>query len=461
MKFSASVLFAAFGAAFCASAKPVVNDVTLSQDVSSCMATVEYKLSETAIVTVDFLTNGVSIGGARFNNVVGDVHKVVEVGDGEAGTVRRMWWRPEKSWPNTLLPRNLPVTARVTAWATNTPPNYMLIRIDSGTQHLPAAQRTTYYETADALPFHGGATNELCKKDYLVFRKCPAANVTFRCGAIKGTEAPDGNDMMMAHLVTLTNDFYIGIYEMTQRQYEHLGMSNPRPSFFTAEYEMRPVENVNMPLLRGWCNYDPNSNPSLGNRKYWPESGHDIVENYGSENNVLWRLRTITGQMLDLPTDAQWEFAAHAGVGGVLPDGRNLYETVDGLDYNARAARYSRFKFSTDITVAADDAIATTPPSAGGTAVVGSYEPNAWGIYDMTGNLFEMCLDNAGAYTAEPCIDPTGPATPEDNAVSKNRIVRGGSYASDAGVAITVHRLSTNVLSNKKDVGFRLCLTLP
>ena len=458
MKFSASVFGMALGLAFGASAQPVVSDVAIRQDAGTCLVTVDYKLSQTAIVTVDFLTNGVSIGGANFYNVAGDVHKVIEVGDGEGDTVRKIWWRADKSWSDVRLPRKLPVTARVTAWATNTPPNYMVIRIDSGTQHLPAAQRTTYYETADALPFPGGVQNDLCKKDYLVFRKCPAANVTFRCGTIKDKEAPDGSNMMMAHLVTLTNDFYIGVYEMTQRQYEHLGMSNPRPSFFTEEYEMRPVESVNMSVLRGWINYDGYNTIENGKRKYWPESGHEILEkDAGSPANALWLIRTITGQKFDLPTDAQWEFAAHAGVGGVLPDGRNLYEG----DWNARVARYSRFKFSTGITVAPDNAVATTPPSAGGTAVVGSYEPNAWGIYDMTGNVMEMCLDNASAYTADPCIDPVGPPTPENKDASKNRIVRGGAYWGDAGTVLTVYRSYDNVLYDRNYVGFRLCLTLP
>ena len=467
MKFSASILCAALGAALCASAQPVVSDVTLSQDVSSCRVTVEYKLSETAIVTVDFLTNGVSIGGAKFNNVTGDVHKVIEVGDGESGATRRMWWRPEKSWPNMLLPRKLPVTARVTAWATNTPPDYMVIRIDSGTQHLPAAQRTTYYETADALPFPGGVQNDLCKTDYLVFRKCPAANVTFRRGAIKNEEAPDDKNRQMAHLVTLTNDFYIGIYEMTQRQYEHLGMSNSRPSFFTEEYEMRPLENIGMHILRGWVNYDGNSTIENGKRKYWPECGHEILEkDVGNPANALWIIRTITGREFDLPTDAQWEFAAHAGVGGVLPDGEGVKlgktdDSPETLEASARVARYARCKVSTDITVAPGEAVATTPPSAGGTAIVGSYEPNAWGIYDMTGNVYEMCLDNASPYTTDPCIDPAGPPTPENNNDSKSRIIRGGSYTSGADTALTVHRKPTNVIGNSKDIGFRLCLTLP
>ena len=491
MKFSASVLCAVLGAALCASAQPAVSDVTLSQDVNSCMVTVEYKLSETAIVTVDFLTNGVSIGGARFNNVVGDVHKVVSVGDGESGTVRKIWWRPEKGCRNALLPRDLPVAVRVTAWATNTPPNYMVIRIDSGTQHLPAAQRTAYYETADALPFPGGVTNDLCKTDYLVFRKCPAANVKFRCGRAEGE--CNVAEATPPHYVKLTNDFYIGIYEMTQRQFEHLNVKikykdsggatqyTNNLSFFTADHRMRPVENIGMHQLRGWVNYDGNNTIENGKRKYWPESGHEIMKSDGTDAtpNALWSVREITGQAFDLPTDAQWEFAARAGKGGVLPDGEILKlgssaDSPETLESTARVARYARCELSMDITVAPENAVATTPPSAGGTAIVGSYEPNDWGIYDMTGNVNEMCLDNYVLYnntsyfadTSSDCVyvDPVGPSTianKDSNNNGRLRVIRGGSWKTGLGTTLVPYRNGVWGLSPNTDVGFRLCLTLP
>lgn len=461
MKCSALVLFAAFGMTIYASAQPVVSDVTLSQDPGSCMVTVEYRLSQTAIVTVDFLTNGVSIGGARFNNVAGDVHKVVVVGDGDNGEIHRMWWRPESSWPNMLLPRDLPVTARVTAWATNTPPNYMVIHIDKAVQHISASARTTYYETADALPFPGGVTNDLCKTDYIVFRKCPAANVKFR----RGATANECNitESRPAHYVALTNNFYIGIYEMTQGQYEHFGVKHgnrgSRPSFFTEEYKMRPVEDIRMIELRGLANYDENDPVANGNRKYWPEYGHDIVQTNapGVDVNALWRIREITGQKFDLPTDAQWEFAARAGVGGVLPDGEG------SADIENRTSRYSRC----EATAPVNGVVAGTSPSVGGTAVVGSYEPNAWGIYDMTGNVDEMCLDNYARYGDESdfnedlYVDPAGLLTSDSGDKGALRVVRGGSWKIAARYAIIPRRYYFNPSNKSNIIGFRLCLTLP
>lgn len=473
MKVLTSAFCAMLGWAFGVSAQPVVSDVAIRQDAGSCLVTVDYKLSETAIVTVDFLTNGVSIGGANFYNVAGDVHKVVAVGDGEGDTVRKIWWRADKSWSNVRLPRKQQVTARVTAWATNTPPNYMVIHIDKAVQDLPASERTAYYETADALPFPGGVTNDLCKTDYLVLRKCPAANVKFRCGSASGES--NVSEAKPPHYVTLTNDFYIGVYEMTQGQYEHLDVKlkyqdsdkvvheTKNPSYFTADHRMRPVENIGMNHLRGWPTYDEKCTIESGKRKYWPECGHEILEEDGSgtESNVLWRIREITGQKFDLPTDAQWEFAARAGVGGVLPDGKG--GVWNGGNFDARAARFSRC----ELTASTDNVTATTPPSEGGTAIVGSYEPNAWGIYDMTGNVEEMCLDNfvnynwTNYFSAVSYVDPAGPGTLDVTQKGKFRVKRGGSWKTYRSFAILPQRNGFNPLAQSNDIGFRLCLTLP
>lgn len=439
-----------------ARAGAVVSDVKVVQDPGTCQVAVDYALSERAIVTVDFLTNGVSVGGARFRSVAGDVHKVVEAG------ARRILWRPEKDWPNVRLGKDIAFTAKVTAWSEKTPPDYMVIRIDDSVQELPAADRTAYYETAEALPFPGGVQDDLCKTDYLVFRKCPAANVTFRLGSL----VTDCNlrEARPAHYVTLTNDFYIGVYEVTQRQYEHFAgaQQTARPSYFTADYAMRPVEKVSVVALRGLCNYDPNFTPENGKRKYWPESGHEILstEIDGAQPS-LSRLRLLTGKDFDLPTDAQYEFAARAGKPGVLPDGHPLWDTVDGLGPKQRVGKYARSSISSDITVQPSAVTPETPAAAGGTAVVGSYAPNDWGIYDMVGNVNEWCLDNWGAYTEEAQIDPLGPATPQDNVASKWRVYRGGTWKEDHGGCIIPRRYYTNALGGYNDLGFRLCLTLP
>ena len=87
---NAVVVLSAAGLLGVAKAGAVVSDVKVVQDPGTCQVAVDYALSERAIVTVDFLTNGVSVGGARFRSVAGDVHKVVEAG------ARHILWRPDK-----------------------------------------------------------------------------------------------------------------------------------------------------------------------------------------------------------------------------------------------------------------------------------------------------------------------------------------------------------------------------
>ena len=152
----------------------VVSNVTFSQDPSTLQVTIGYSRAgdESKIITLDVLTNGVSIGFSNIRAAVGDVNRLVQPGEN-----KRILWRPDKSWPGWLLPQN-EVQAVVIARSENDPPDYMMIDIALGSQSIPAAERTTYYEHPDQLPFPGGVTNEKCKTDYLVLRRCPAANMT-------------------------------------------------------------------------------------------------------------------------------------------------------------------------------------------------------------------------------------------------------------------------------------------
>lgn len=91
-----------------------------------------------------------------------------------------------------------------------------------------------------------------------------------------------------------------------------------------------------------------------------------------------------------------------------------------------------------------------------GTAKVGSYLPNAWGLYDMHGNVMEWCLDSYGTYSGT-VTDPLGPA-------SGFFVMRGGSWFSDAydsRSAFRNHDINTNYGSLDNDPGFRLLRTVP
>lgn len=439
-----------------------VENIVFSQDPVSLQATVTYDLTgeEPGIVTCDVLTNGVSIGAANVRFVVGDVNRLVQPGTG-----RRFLWRPDKSWPGHRFQEG-DVRVALNVRPENDPPPYMMIDIALGSQTIPAAERVTYYEHPDALPFPGGVTNERCKTDYLVLRRCPAANATFRVGAT--ADESDNAAACRTHYVTLTNDFWIGIYEVTQRQYQHFCASTAAfstPSSFTADAATRPVESVSMLDLRGWNNQDDDgAKVKSGARKLWPETGHEILMfdctgKWGTNHtNVLWLVRQITGMPFDLPTDAQWEFAARAGRGGTLPDGTASRHTLNGVTGAARAARYARS--AQNAMLENNTATNEWPAALGGTAPVGSYLPNAWGLYDVCGNVAEWCLDNYANYTPESVMDPAGPPSGY-NTSSEKRVVRGGAWNMAAEQVNIPQRAGYNGNSRASWIGFRLCLTIP
>ena len=459
-------------------AAPVIreNSVSFAQDPATRLVSVTYTLDEDpGIITFDVLTNGVTIGAANIKALAGDVNRLVQTGD------RTIYWRPDLSWPGHKITDNS-VTVAVTAWATNTPPDYMMIDISLGGRTIPLEERTTYYTHPDAIPFPGGVTNDLCKTDYLVFRKCPAANVTWRMGTT-ATEQGGGSSVPAAHYVTFTNDFWMGVYEVTQRQYHHFGVGKADAGCcFTNECAMRPVEYLQFYWQRGWSDLAASA-IAAGTRKYWPETGHEILATdaksgtYGSaQTNTLYRVRLITGLPVDFPTEAQWEFAARAGKGGNLPDGTAFSATVDGETGAERLHRYARTAANGGKVDGAPSVLSTsaagptcndptkrprlaTTIAEGGPTNVGSFEPNAWGIYDMCGNVSEMCLDNwQETFSADAVTDPEGPETS-----GKKRAIRGGSWGDVDSNCLTTSRKTVNNSVNMgyNDVGFRFCIVIP
>ncbi len=452
MKKTAVLAACVLGAVACG-ADPGVENVTFSQDASLFQATVTYTLTgdEPAIVTMDIATNGASIGAANIRALIGDVNRLVQPGD------HAILWRPDRSWPGNLL-TNGELEVSVKAWPECNPPDYMMIDISLGSQSIPATNRVTYYECADAIPFPGGVTNDLCKTDYLVMRRCHATGVPVRIGT--SAEEHWAEARWTPHYVTLTNDFWIGVYEVTQRQYQHFcGSTNSfaTPSYFTVDAATRPVENVMYIDLRGWSN----DSSATNGRKLWPETGHEVlpydcIGKWGhNHTNVLWLVRKITGMDFDLPTDAQWEIAARAGKGGNLPDGTAYVKTVNGEAGIVRVKRFARFFKNSQI--AGNSQTNAWPAAEGGTAKVGSYLPNAWGIYDMCGNVAEWCLDNYGNFTTDSEIDPLGPATPAGGAI---RVYRGGSWMRETWEVEVSERRGMNPNLAARDIGFRLCLTI-
>ena len=358
-------------------AVPIAPQLTLTsvnQSAATRRVTVDYVLAAPAVVTLDVLTNGVSIGAANITHAYGDVNRVV------GGGAHRLHWQADRSWPGFIFSDDT-VSIEVTAWATNSPPDYMVVDL------VGKKGDRTYYTSAEQLP-DGGLRNDKYKTDYLVMRRIPAAGKTFRMGSPAMEPGRRPNEIL--HYVTLTNDFYMSVFELTQGQFVNVvGSLHPENTRFGYE-AVRPVDWVVYSRFRG-----------AG--KLWPADGHDI-----DAASCLNAFRTtLKIPSLDLPTEAEWEFACRSGTD---------------------TSRYNGTEFPGSVFDIAWVGEGRTKPHA-----VGLLKPNAYGLYDMYGNVDEYCLDyyaedSAYAVVGAAVIAPKGPAHGTD------RVIRGtGSWWSLSG----------------------------
>ena len=241
--------------------------------------------------------------------------------------------------------------------------------------------------------------------------------------------------------VKLTKDFYIGVFEVTQRQWERI-TGTKWSSYFTTDYGTRPVERVAYNDIRGATN----SASAID----WPRTGSAVLP-----SSFLGQLRLKTGLSdFDLPTEAQWEYACRAGTTTVFHDGSsaninfpNNFYTNMWLDV---LGRYCFNGGKINGVVNPETTVATT----NGTAVVGSYLPNAWGLYDMHGNVYEWMLDWDGTRSGG-----TDPAGVSDGTV---RVTRGGSFcASAANCRSSARSVYFKPHEQIFDFGLRLVRTVP
>ena len=239
----------------------------------------------------------------------------------------------------------------------------------------------------------GGWTDEY-KTTKLVLRRIVAGS--FVMGSDQANES---------RRVTLAKPFYMGVFEITQRQWELVMGSWPgsSPSSFYGRGDAYPAYYVSYNDIRG---------SSSGAR--WPASSAVDASSF------LGRLRAKTGLDFDLPTEAQWEYACRAGTAAT-------YYWGDAMD-----GAYAWYSSN----------------SGSKTHPVGTRLPNAWGLYDMGGNVCEWCRDWYGALAYG--TDPTGSAS------GSYRVLRGGSWYSNSDGCTSSYRGSIDPsYRNYGSIGFR------
>ena len=221
---------------------------------------------------------------------------------------------------------------------------------------------------------------------------------------VMGSDADeaDRREDEVRHEVTITRPFYMGVYEVTQKQYYDIMLP---------DFDHDSWQYARGPLHAGLAFY---YRARKGRGDY---VGGKLKLGHPMEC-VTWHrarefCRKLTererkagrlpkGYVYRLPTEAEWEYACRAGTKGPY----NVEGDGDNKDY-LKSANYLRSFANVD---------------AGRTVAVGRRKPNAWGLYDMHGNVYEWCLDWYGPYPTGKAKDPTGPAE------GRKKVARGGCF---------------------------------
>jgi len=198
------------------------------------------------------------------------------------------------------------------------------------------------------------------------------------------------DDEKPIHRVSLTKGFYLCIFPVTQAQWR--GVTGYNPSHFRGDN--RPVEMVSWEDCQEFCQ----------------------------------KLKSLTGKPIRLPTEAEWEYACRAGT-------TSEYHTGHGEKSLQKCGWY------------AENSNSETHP-------VGALAANAWGLYDMHGNVWEWCSDWYGRYSLTNTTDPKGPRSGD------SRVLRGGSWGYAPVGCRTTFRSGEDPGVRRNNFGLRVCFSI-
>jgi len=243
---------------------------------------------------------------------------------------------------------------------------------------------------------------------------CPASEYRYR------NEIPQ-------HSVTLSG-FYMGKYEVTQEKYQAVMGSNP--SIFSSSPQAgetqgkRPVEQVSWYDALVFCN---KLSASEGLTPAYSIKGSTDTTTWGTvptSSNSDWNAVVIVAGSTGyrLPTEAQWEYACRAGTTTAYNTGATISDNTGWYSSNSGSKTHE----------------------------VGKKPANAWGLYDMHGNVKEWCWDMLSDYSSGAQTDPMGASS------GSGRVPRGGSYVSSAEDLRSAYRDNSNPSYRVGTLGFRL-----
>jgi len=210
----------------------------------------------------------------------------------------------------------------------------------------------------------------------------------------------------LQHHVRITKPFYMGVYEVTQKEYQTVMGKNPS-NFSQSGVGKDQVHNLD-------TNQFPVESVS------WDDAAEFC------KRLSAMPAEQAAGQVYRLPTEAEWEYACRAGSSSAFCYG----------DDEVRLPQYASFMTN----------------AKGRTWPVGARLANAWGLFDMHGNVWEWCWDWHGAYGTDPANDPTGPIG------GLQRVFRGGAYTYGAHSCRCMYRYAAHPLLHYADDGFRVAM---
>jgi formylglycine-generating enzyme required for sulfatase activity len=248
-----------------------------------------------------------------------------------------------------------------------------------------------------------GLTNSIGMK----FVRIPAGR--FLMGAAKGDKEAQANELPQ-HEVDLTKSYYLGVYEVTQKQYKQIMGKNPSAFSKDGRHKdkVKGMDTDDFPVeLVTW----------------------EDVARFLEKLNAL-PAEKAAARKYRLPGEAEWEYACRAG--STVYRGYHFGDRI-----SARDANYAN--------------------KVGRPCKVGSYAPNAWGLYDMHGNVWEWCHDpyDGRYYATSPKTDPLGPAR------GSNKVHRGGAWDREARNCRSAFRSVSTQHVSIPNLGFRVALDAP
>ncbi|MDO4960346.1 MAG: flavodoxin [Eubacteriales bacterium] len=236
-------------------------------------------------------------------------------------------------------------------------------------------------------------------------------------------DEPWRSDDETQHTVTVSS-FYISPYELTQSEYEDITGSNPS----TFSGENLPVENISWLQAIAFCNAKSE------------QEGLTPVYTIGDEYNVSWD-RNANGYRL--PTEAEWEYACRAGT--TTPFNMDPSPGADRCNF------YGHYPYQIEENYFSQGNLTVKPGEYRQTTVaVDSFEPNAWGLYNMHGNVSEWVWDYYGTYDEATSSNPTGADT------GSMRVYRGGGWNDFAKNIRSAYRAALDKDKGMFNIGIRL-----